>query len=71
MIIKVCGINNSENLSHICNLGIDMVGYNFYEASARYLSVPMPEISTHIAKIGVFVNASVATIKAKKRALWS
>ena len=66
MIIKVCGLNHPENLLDICKIGVDMVGFNFYPLSARYLSVPIPEIPKHIAKVGVFVNASIETILNKK-----
>jgi phosphoribosylanthranilate isomerase len=57
MIIKVCGLNNTENLLDIAALDIDMVGYNFYPQSPRYLSVLLPK--TEKCKVGIFVNADL------------
>jgi phosphoribosylanthranilate isomerase len=61
MIIKVCGLNDAENLMDLCMLKIDMVGYNFYKPSPRYLDHLMPELPVkpaplNIFKVGVFVN---------------
>ncbi len=69
MIIKVCGIKEKENLRAICELNIDMVGFNFYPPSSRFtadvsLSGLVPD---HIKKVGVFVNASYNEIMAKAR----
>lgn len=46
----------------VTELEIDMVGYNFYPQSPRYVDTPLPDISDKIQRIGVFVNASLDTI---------
>jgi len=58
MIIKVCGLKFRENLLNISALDINMVGYNFYKPSPRFVQEPLPEIPFEIKKVGVFVNAS-------------
>jgi phosphoribosylanthranilate isomerase len=65
MIIKVCGLKYAENLLEVSQLNIDMVGYNFYPSSARYVDQALPEINQHIQKVGVFVNATSAYIQEK------
>lgn len=65
MIIKVCGLKDVQNLTDISQLNIDMVGYNFYKPSARYLDHVLPDIPANIKKVGVFVNASLDAIKLK------
>lgn len=65
MIIKVCGLKSEQNLLDISALDIDMVGYNFYEPSPRYVQNKLPNISSHIKKVGVFVNASESFILQK------
>ena len=65
MIIKVCGLRDPANLLDIAALNIDMVGYNFYEPSPRYLNHSLPAISPGIKKTGVFVNSSLSTIQEK------
>jgi len=61
-LIKICGITNVEDALVCVEAGSDMLGFNFYPASRRY--IPPPEARQIIAKlpstvltIGVFVNA--------------
>jgi phosphoribosylanthranilate isomerase len=65
MIIKVCGLKYAENLLEVSQLKIDMVGYNFYPSSARFVDQPLPELNQHIQKVGVFVNATPSFIQEK------
>lgn len=65
MIIKVCGLKFEQNLIDVASLDIDMVGYNFYEPSPRYVQNTLPNIPSKIKKVGVFVNASESTILLK------
>jgi len=48
MIIKVCGLKFKQNVLDISALEINMVGYNFYASSPRYVEGPLPEIPTNI-----------------------
>lgn len=63
MIIKVCGIKDAQNLLDIGKLRIEMVGYNFYALSPRFVDQSLPQISEKIKKVGVFVNATIDEIK--------
>lgn len=61
--IKICGITNFEDARLAIDLGADMLGFNFYEKSPRYVS---PAEATYIVRelyagsiaptVGVFVN---------------
>ena len=57
MITKVCGLINSENAAEVSELGVDLLGINFYKDSSRYIGDKVLEdIFTPI--VGVFVNSS-------------
>lgn len=64
MIIKVCGMRNSENIKELSRLPISYMGLIFYSKSDRYVD-DKTSISSPIPKIGVFVNAKIEEIKAK------
>jgi len=68
MIIKVCGISEIENTKQIAALDVDMVGFNFYKPSSRYISVQQAKIlassiGSSIKKVGVFVNESLEQVQ--------
>lgn len=67
MKVKVCGITNPRNLLQLSMLRLDMIGYNFYPDSKRFVGEDMllslVAIPTSIKKVGVFVNASLEYIK--------
>jgi phosphoribosylanthranilate isomerase len=61
MLIKVCGLTDSENIRAIANLAVDMLGFIFYPQSSRYVVGRTPAtIIKHLPveqiKVGVFVN---------------
>ncbi len=57
MIIKVCGLIENENALEVSELGVDLLGINFYRDSSRYIEETVFEgIFTPI--VGVFVNSS-------------
>ena len=71
MIVKVCGIRNTENISRLSRLKIDWMGFIFYEKSPRYVGEDATEGATRShpfsvasgaayrqKKVGVFVNAT-------------
>ena len=70
MKIKICGITNIDDAIAAINAGADMLGYNFYPESKRYISIKeCVEIQTELVErgldvisVGVFVNASYETI---------
>lgn len=65
MTIKVCGLKDAKNLLDITALNIDMIGYNFYPHSPRYVDHLLPDITENIKKVGVFVNATLEEIAQK------
>ena len=65
--VKICGITNLEDAQLAVRLGADMLGFNFYEKSKRYITLERAtKISEHldgsIMRIGVFVGSSVNEI---------
>jgi phosphoribosylanthranilate isomerase len=71
MKIKICGLKKLEDSLIACEAGADMVGFNFFPSSVRYIS---PEncrpIVERIKKtypgvltVGIFVNHSIDEIK--------
>lgn len=55
--IKVCGMRQSNNIRQVEALGIDMMGFIFWEPSTRYVA-QKPDYLPACARTGVFVNAS-------------
>lgn len=65
--IKVCGMRQSDNIRQIEALGIDMMGFIFWEPSARYVA-QKPDYLPACARTGVFVNATPEYILSTVRA---
>jgi phosphoribosylanthranilate isomerase len=65
--VKICGITNYDDATAAMDMGADLLGFNFYPASPRYVT---PEQATDIINklpgfidtVGVFVNASIEHI---------
>jgi len=69
--IKICGIKTVNDALAAMDAGADMLGFNFYPKSPRYIEVgKCRDIMSvmrkygQIAYVGVFVNASVAEVRA-------
>ena len=67
--VKVCGINNSENLKSLLTLPVDLVGFIFYDKSKRNCTLSPNEVKAafNVAnlttkKVGVFVNAPMEIV---------
>jgi phosphoribosylanthranilate isomerase len=71
MKIKICGITNIDDAREAIEAGADLLGFNFYAKSPRYLA---PEKAREIAAqiqsggqrpllVGVFVNAPLEDIR--------
>jgi phosphoribosylanthranilate isomerase len=68
MQIKICGITNVPDARICAELGADMIGFNFYRQSARYID---PEVARQIIEgtprgvraVGVFVDVSADKVR--------
>jgi phosphoribosylanthranilate isomerase len=69
--IKICGIKTMTDALAAMEVGADLIGFNFYPKSPRYISVgrcrdimSVMRRYGHITYVGVFVNAPAVTIRA-------
>jgi phosphoribosylanthranilate isomerase len=69
--IKICGIRTVSDALAAMDAGADLIGFNFYPKSPRYIDVDQcRDIMAvmrqygHITYVGVFVNASTEEIRA-------
>jgi phosphoribosylanthranilate isomerase len=74
--IKICGIKTVTDALAAMDAGADLIGFNFYSKSPRYIDVgrcrdimSVMRRYGHITYVGVFVNASVGTIRATMETL--
>src|SRR5215213_7485825 len=74
--IKICGIKTVDDALAAMDAGADLIGFNFYPKSPRYIEVgKCRDIMSvmrkygHLTYVGVFVNASVTTICATMETL--
>jgi phosphoribosylanthranilate isomerase len=66
--IKICGVTNVNDARACAELGADMIGFNFYPQSPRYIE---PKVARHIVEtlpshtdaVGVFVNGNADEIR--------
>jgi phosphoribosylanthranilate isomerase len=71
MIVKICGIKTLEEALAAVDAGADMLGFNFYPPSPRYITPQtcariVTELITHHASpvtVGIFVNESPQRIE--------
>jgi len=66
--IKICGITNYFDAKKAVDLGVDFLGFNFYENSPRFIDLPKAKQIiknlTHSVKIvGIFVNEDLGNIR--------
>lgn len=59
--IKICGITNKVDAIKAAELGVDMLGFVFYEKSKRYVTPRtvcdiVNELPPYITKVGIFVD---------------
>ncbi|MFA5239639.1 MAG: phosphoribosylanthranilate isomerase [Phycisphaerae bacterium] len=65
--VKICGITNYEDASAAVDMGADMLGFNFYPKSPRYIEPAdaakvINKLSAFTDIVGVFVNESLEKI---------
>lgn len=66
--IKICGITNLHDALAAVEAGADMLGFNFYEPSPRYLTPAsaraiIDQLPASILSVGVFVNEPLEVVK--------
>jgi phosphoribosylanthranilate isomerase len=66
--IKICGVTNANDARACVELGADMIGFNFYPASPRYIEPAMVRRIVDVlpaltCAVGVFVDADPAEIR--------
>ena len=67
--VKICGITNAADALAAVDAGANLLGFNFYEKSARYLTESAAakirsQVPENVESVGIFVNASAADIAA-------
>lgn len=64
-LVKVCGMTQGDNIRQVEALGIDFIGFIFYDKSPRCVREVPDYLPLHAQRVGVFVNASFAEITTK------
>jgi phosphoribosylanthranilate isomerase len=67
--VKICGITNAADALAAVEAGANLLGFNFYEKSARYLTESAAakiraQLPENVESVGIFVNAPAADIAA-------
>jgi indole-3-glycerol phosphate synthase/phosphoribosylanthranilate isomerase len=70
--VKICGITTRQDALAAVDAGADMLGFNFYPKSKRYITPEacwrivsaLTQYASRITLVGVFVNAGAAEIEA-------
>jgi phosphoribosylanthranilate isomerase len=63
--IKVCGMKYPDNIAAVTALGVDYIGFIFYDKSKRYIgrnAIPYIQELRGVSKVGVFVDAALEDI---------
>ncbi|NLX81244.1 MAG: phosphoribosylanthranilate isomerase [Proteiniphilum sp.] len=63
MILKVCGMRDSENIVAVDKLGVDWMGFIFYPKSSRYVDTVPNKMPINAKRVGVFVNEEITVVK--------
>ncbi len=66
--IKICGITNAQDATACADLGANMIGFNFYPKSPRYIEPNIARqiietIPRELCAVGVFVDANLENIR--------
>ena len=66
--IKICGVTNSDDARACVELGAEMIGFNFYRRSPRYIEPAVVRrivdaLTPRTCAVGVFVDAAPAKIR--------
>lgn len=61
-LIKVCGMREANNIRAVESLGIDLMGFIFYEQSPRCITETPSYLPQKAKRVGVFVNAEIKEV---------
>jgi phosphoribosylanthranilate isomerase len=61
--LKICGMKH--NTEEVSQLQPDYLGFIFYEGSPRNFTGSIPNLPSNVKRVGVFVDADLATISEK------
>ncbi len=66
--VKICGIRSLDKARAAQELGVDALGFNFWEHSPRYIAVAdaraiISELDPFVACVGVFVNEDADRVR--------
>ena len=65
--VKICGVTNAADARACCSAGANLLGFNFYEKSPRYITAAegakvRTELPAEVEAVGVFVNSKAADV---------
>lgn len=68
VLVKVCGITNADDALAAIDAGVDILGFNFYPPSPRYIDPQearaiVDKLPAWVITVGVFVNHELSEIE--------